>query len=99
MSKSDGGVNYAKLCSIGRRHHERWKRRVESRKPQLTCQECGGSGGEVQQILECGSGPWEECGWCEGTGLMDNWARAEWLGWRKELKQTATATDGGQLPS
>jgi len=59
-------TDYARLSHYWRRHHARFARFVEARK--LVCQECGGSGGETVPILEDGSGPWEECGWCEGTG-------------------------------
>lgn len=77
-------MNYVKLDSDHRRHHQRWKRRVESRVPRLVCQECRGSGGEVDVVLDYGQGPFIECGWCEGTGLVDSHRRSEWLRMRKE---------------
>ena len=77
-------VDYARLDYVYRRHHERFKRRVRSRVPLLTCQACGGDGGEVNVILEDGSGPWDECGWCEGTGYVDAWRRGDWLRCRRE---------------
>lgn len=79
---------YARLYHKARRHHARWKRRVESRKPPLVCQECGGAGGETEYVTDDG-GPWMECGWCEGTGLVDNHRRGEWLRWRIQLTQNA----------
>lgn len=72
-------IDYAKLDFRYRRHHERWKRRVESRHPKLMCQACGGMGGNVEPVLDFGQGPWEECGWCEGTGYVDAHRRAFWL--------------------
>jgi len=66
-----------------RRHHERYKRFVESMKPQLICQACRGAG-------EYGSWNWDEpsdpCGWCESTGLVTRWQRGHWLRFMKELK-------------
>ena len=34
------------------------------------CPSCHGSGGEVDVILEDGTGPWEECGFCKGKGII-----------------------------
>ncbi len=78
--------DYAKFRYAHQRHHTRWAKRVETRNPQLLCQECGGSGGEIDVILDDGSGPFEECGWCEGTGLMDGFSRYQWLEWQKQKK-------------
>ena len=52
----------------------------------LICQECGGSGGEVIPICDDGTGPFEECGFCEGTGLMTPHLRGFWLRWKKQNK-------------
>jgi hypothetical protein len=68
------------------RHHERYARYVESLKPQLFCQECGGSGGEVEAVIDYGMGPWMECGWCEGTGLVTSHLRSFWLRCKREEK-------------
>ena len=35
-----------------------------------TCQLCGGFGGEIDVILDDGTGPWEECWACGGKGEM-----------------------------
>ena len=77
-------VNYARLDHQYRKHHERYVRYVE--KCGLLCQECGGSGGGVGPINEDGSGPFEECGFCEGTGLVTRWMRGLWLRWKREDK-------------
>lgn len=53
----------------------------------LSCQECCGSGGFKEVILDDGSGPWFECGWCEGTGLLDNWRRGFWLKCKKNERR------------
>ena len=72
-------IDYAKFAYRSRHHRQRYKSRVMARKPQLVCQECGGGGGWIEPVLDFGEGPWEQCGWCEGTGLMDGHRRADWL--------------------
>lgn len=72
-------ANYAKLDSDYQRHHERYKRRVEAMPRKLVCQECGGMGGWVEPVLDFGQGPFEQCGWCEGTGYVTPWLRGQWL--------------------
>ena len=81
-------VNYAKLDSDYARHHARFERRVAEQKPRLTCQDCGGAGGYTEPVLDDGSGPWFDCGWCEGTGLVTPRIRGLWL---KSRRQTMTA--------
>lgn len=66
------------------RHFERYERYVKSLRPKLVCQECGGRGGETIPVLDYGQGPWEHCGWCEGTGLVTRHRRGEWLRYRRE---------------
>ncbi len=34
------------------------------------CWVCKGRGGEKEIILDDGSGPYEDCGWCEGEGMI-----------------------------
>jgi hypothetical protein len=58
-------------------HHARYKAFVEWHG--ILCQDCGGAGGSVEPVLDDGSGPWEACGWCEGTGKVTRWLRGEWL--------------------
>ncbi len=82
-------VNYAKLDQRYRAHHERWKKRVQDSK--LTCQECGGGGQYINDSIDMGGddiGPivfhiMDTCGWCEGTGRLDNWRRGFWLRCKK----------------
>ena len=48
-----------------------------SRPDIVQCQGCHGAGGSVDRILDDGSGPWEPCGYCAGTGrttkMMNAW--------------------------
>ena len=74
-------IDYARLGWYYRHHHGRFTRFVESRK--LTCQDCGGRGGYTDIIVD-GLGPWEPCGWCEGTGYVSPWLRGQWLKWKRE---------------
>ena len=77
-------INYAKYRWIQHYHYQRYKRRVESMERKLFCQECGGAGGWTDRILEDGTGPWEPCGWCCGTGLLTPWLRGLWLRERRK---------------
>ncbi len=36
----------------------------------VACPWCGGGGGFIEVILDDGTGPWERCGFCQGTGKM-----------------------------
>ena len=76
--------DYARRDWWCKQHRARYRKRVEGRVPPLVCQECGGSGGEVVPVF-MDQGPFEECGWCGGTGLMDSWRRGEWLRWKRSL--------------
>lgn len=76
-------MNYARFSFEMASHAARWKARVGAIKPPLTCQECRGSGGFVDVILDDGSGPFETCGWCEGEGLVDAHRRGMWLASRR----------------
>ena len=53
----------------------------------VQCQGCHGSGGEIEVVLEDGSGPFEPCGYCRGTGrttrVMNMWIAR----WRKNPRQ------------
>ena len=79
-------IDYAKLGWRWQRQRQRFARRVEA--DGLTCQDCGGAGGEREPILDDGSGPWEECGWCQGTGLVTPWLRGQWLKYKRMEKRT-----------
>ena len=43
----------------------------------VQCQKCHGDGGHKEVVLDDGSGPWEDCGYCNGTGkttkMMNAW--------------------------
>jgi hypothetical protein len=80
-------INYARQGYYNHAHYLRYVKYVESRQPKLTCQECGGSGGSVEPVLDDGSGPWDACGWCEGTGLVTPWIRGSWLQWKRSLRK------------
>jgi len=75
---------YAKIKEYSRRQHIRYKRFVEAKG--LTCQECGGMGGEHEDILQWFDGPWVDCGWCQGTGKVTPWLRGQWLKYKREKK-------------
>jgi len=77
--------NHAKAIYVSLDHRRRFRRFVTSRTRPLTCQECGGSGGQVD-VIEWGQGPWEECGWCRGTGYMAPHDRGLWLRFKREEK-------------
>lgn len=76
-------ADYGRLRWRYQHHHARFQRYVTSLRRKLPCQECGGMGGEIIPILDYGQGPWESCGWCEGTGLVTPWLRGQWLRLRR----------------
>ena len=79
--------NYARIDYVARQHRIRFTRYVETHG--LPCQECRGRGGERDVILDDGTGPWEECGFCLGTGLTSRWLRGVWLRWKRDEKRKA----------
>jgi hypothetical protein len=80
-------VDYPKLAYKYQQHHKRFERRVLNRCPKLICQDCKGMGGEIIPILDDGTGPFEECNWCERTGYVTPHLRGEWLRMKKEEKR------------
>lgn len=76
-------VDYARKDYKVRQHHVRYTRFVQMKK--LLCQDCCGGGGEVVPVTDCGEGPFEECGWCEGTGYVTPFIRGAWLRWKRGL--------------
>lgn len=80
---------YARLDWRNARHHERFDRRVKQTK--ITCQDCGGSGGEIEVVTDYGEGPWVDCGWCEGTGYVTPWLRGAWMRMKKQEKKRVVA--------
>lgn len=79
-------TDYARRSYQVQQHHERFRRYVEAMPRKLICQECGGGGGETVAVLDYGQGPFEECGFCEGTGLVTPWLRGLWLRWKKSTE-------------
>ena len=75
-------TDYPRIGYEYQRHHERFVRYVK--RCGLPCQECRGRGGEVVPVTTYGQGPWETCGYCEGTGMTSRWLRGEWLRWKRE---------------
>ena len=74
--------NYVKYDYQRHQQFVRYREYVE--REGLICQECGGEGGAIEPILDDGSGPWEECGWCAGTGKTTRWLRGQWLKYKRE---------------
>ena len=86
-------INYFRFDYYERQHHLRFKKRVEGR---LICQECGGAGGKIDQVLDYDgflSGPWESCGWCEGTGYVTPWLRGLWLRFQQKRKENESSDE------
>lgn len=67
---------------VYQQHHARFRRHVEAHG--LTCQACGGMGGDYYTAY---SEPPEPCGWCESTGLVTRWLRGLWLSEMRREKQ------------
>ena len=86
-------VDWARRMYEDRRHHERYRQHVEEHG--LMCQEGGGAGQYVEDVLDfgdsdVGSIPCEipaQCGWCEGTGRVTRHARGLWLWCKREEKR------------
>jgi hypothetical protein len=74
--------DYFRRAEYHRRHHVRYKAFVAINGNGFTCQECKGRGGWVEPVLDFGQGPWYDCGFCEGTGLVTRWTRGWWLRWK-----------------
>ena len=82
--------NWATSAWYYQQHHPRYVLRVTWTTDSYPCQDCHGAGGESDVVLpEEGTGPWEECGWCEGTGRITRWRRGLWLRTKREEKQHA----------
>lgn len=87
--KRDEMPDYPRLYYYEREHHRRFVAYVEQHG--LPCQGCGGMGGETYVILDDGTGPWEPCGWCEGTGKVTRWLRGLFLRYMREEKRKRNA--------
>jgi len=75
-------VDYARLYHERQRHHARYVRYVEAHG--LTCQACGGMGGDYYTAW---SEPPEPCGWCETTGKVTRWVRGAYLRYMRKRKR------------
>lgn len=83
-------VDYAKIDYQYQTHHQRFVHRVETTGDSLLCQECGGAGGWIEIVYE-GSGPWEPCGFCEGTGKTTRHLRGVWLAYKRDEARSRKA--------
>lgn len=68
------------------RHATRRRRYIEAMPRKLVCQDCRGEGGWTEAILDDGTGPSYDCGWCGGLGYQTPWERGEWLRLKKAKK-------------
>ena len=50
----------------------------------VQCAGCHGEGGKVDVVLEDGSGPFDECGYCKGTGRTSRQMNYWIMRWRKD---------------
>lgn len=89
-------IDYARYAYRWRQHHARYERHVKNMPRKLVCQECKGYGGERLVLLDDGSGPWEECGWCEGVGLLTPYRRGQWLAYCREAARKTRITGLGK---
>lgn len=90
---------YAMLHYKSNQSWERYRRYVHSMPKPLICQDCGGAGGEKEVILDDGTGPWYECGWCRGTGYVTPWDRGMWLTYKKMEKREWKKTQNEESKS
>ena len=91
LSSAPRRINYAKMDSDHRRHHERLQRRIAAMPRKLVCQACRGQGGEREIIDPEIGGPWFECGWCEGLGFVTPYLRGVWLRCQRQALATLRA--------
>lgn len=68
-------------------HSRRFKHRIEVLGDAQSCPACKGAGGEVEPILDDGSGPFLTCGLCEGHGDTTHWLAMMWLRMLKVAKR------------
>jgi hypothetical protein len=78
----DTPVDYARRDYKGREHFRRYLAYVKANG--LTCQECGGSGSIVDDVID-GYRIRFDCGWCEGTGKVTRHLRGQWLRDKRKL--------------
>lgn len=85
-------TDYARMVYQNAAHHARYVRHVKAMPRKLVCQDCGGEGGHVEPVLDYGEGPWEPCGWCEGTGYVTPYTRMLWLQCKRQEKRRLRAS-------
>jgi hypothetical protein len=83
---SERVVDYARSDFEYQRWLLRWRRRVKTKYPHLTCQECGGMGNNGAIGWSVIYDPPEICGWCAGVGLVDPARRGAWLRYKRDCK-------------
>lgn len=93
-ASDSGPIDWRRRDYYWRHHHKRFTKYVESRKPPLICQDCCGSGGEVEPVCDDGSGPFITCGWCEGVGYVTSHIRGQWLSYKKAEKREWGSEEG-----
>jgi hypothetical protein len=76
-------LDFAREAFQYRAHHVRYVRFIAAMPRKLVCQDCGGDGGFVDPVTYDGQGPFEMCGYCEGTGYMTPHLRWLWLAHRR----------------
>ena len=50
-----------------------------------TCPCCKGAGGEVEPVLDYSQGPYYECDFCQGEGVVSWWLWAKWCWWNRKF--------------
>ena len=89
MGAWDKPYDYAKALYRYQSHYRRFKARVTTTGDHQPCPMCKGEGGHKEVILDDGSGPWFNCGLCEGLGETTHWLAMWWLRHLKMKKQEA----------
>ena len=55
------------------------------------CPDCKGERGQKEVILDDGSGPWYDCGFCNGTGYVNVFRKLRWkpffVYWENQAKK------------
>ena len=81
-------ANYRSACAMAAHYEQSHRRRlrafIDRMARKLVCQECSGAGGHVEPVLDCGQGPFFECGWCEGIGFVTPHRRGLWLKMKRD---------------
>ena len=86
-------LNWVRYDAEWQRHHERYAAHVEAHG--LLCQDCGGAGDVLDDVIDGYYRIYSSCGWCEGTGRITRHVRGLWLRMKREEKREALAARGG----